>query len=403
MENILVLGGNFAGLASALKLRKKLPKRNFKITVISKWKNFVYIPSLPWLILGKRKPQQISIPLTKILSKHEINFIHSEVVNVDSSSKTVTIRNMTQLAFDYLIIATGSALDFDAIEGLGPEKGFNHSLFTLEHAIEAERAWQSFVTNPGPLIVGAVQGASCFGAMYEVVLNMDTELRRLKIRSKVPMTFITSEPYLGYMGLGGVGKSRRFLEDKFAEKDIKFITNTSVAKISDYQITLEDETTLPFHYSLLLPAYKGESFVINSSGLGNDRGFIPVNKFLQHQDHPHIYAAGVSIAIPPVEETPIPTGVPKTGHMSEHMGLVAAENIIADIYGKEKVATFEMRKRNTVCLMDTGNSGFLMSISPIFPPREKTIVKEHTIFHWGKILLEKYFMWKMSNGYINLP
>jgi sulfide:quinone oxidoreductase len=57
-------------------------------------------------------------------------------------------------------------------------------------------------------VVGAVQGASCFGPAYEFAMIMDTDLRRRKIRDKVPMTFVTAEPYIGHLGLGGVGDSK---------------------------------------------------------------------------------------------------------------------------------------------------------------------------------------------------
>lgn len=64
------------------------------------------------------------------------------------------------------------------------------------------------LADPGPIVVGAAAGASCFGPAYEFAAILDTDLRRRKLRDKVPMTFVTSEPYVGHMGLGGVGDSR---------------------------------------------------------------------------------------------------------------------------------------------------------------------------------------------------
>jgi len=83
---------------------------------------------------------------------------------------------------------------------LGP-RGHTQSICHVDHAIEAEKAWQEFVKSPGPVVVGAVQMASCYGPAYEFAAIMDTDLRRRKIRDKVPMTFVTAEPYIGHLGL----------------------------------------------------------------------------------------------------------------------------------------------------------------------------------------------------------
>ncbi len=60
----------------------------------------------------------------------------------------------------------------------------------------------------GPAIIGAVQGASCFGPAYEFAFILDTALRRKRVRDRVPMTFVTPEPYIGHLGLDGVGDTK---------------------------------------------------------------------------------------------------------------------------------------------------------------------------------------------------
>ena len=80
-------------------------------------------------------------------------------------------------------------------------------------------------------MVGAVQGASCYGPAYEFAMIMDTDLRRRKMRDKVPMTFVTAEPYIGHLGLGGVGDSKGMLESAMRDKHIKWICNAKVTKI----------------------------------------------------------------------------------------------------------------------------------------------------------------------------
>ena len=112
------------------------------------------------------------------------------------------------LDYDYLVIATGPKLAFDEIEGLRARRAHAVDLPCRPCGARGASAWDAFVKDPGPIVVGAVQGASCFGPAYEFAFIMETDLRRRKIRDQVPMTFVTAEPYIGHLGLGGVGDSK---------------------------------------------------------------------------------------------------------------------------------------------------------------------------------------------------
>ena len=92
--------------------------------------------------------------------------------------------------------------------------------------------------HPGPIVVGAAQGASCFGPAYEFAFILDADLRKRRLRDKVPMTFVTSEPYIGHLGLGGVGDSKGLLESELRMRHIKWITNASVQQFAPGQATV---------------------------------------------------------------------------------------------------------------------------------------------------------------------
>ena len=87
-------------------------------------------------------------------------------------------------------------------------------------------AFEEFCKNPGPIVIGAVQGASCFGPAYEFLFILETELRRRKIRDRVPMTFVTAEPYIGHLGLDGVGDTKGLLESEMRGQHIKWMTSS---------------------------------------------------------------------------------------------------------------------------------------------------------------------------------
>ena len=243
------------------------------------------------------------------------------------------------------------------------------------------------------------QGASCFGPAYEFSFIMDTDLRRKRRRRKVPMTFVTSEPYIGHLGLGGVGDSKGLLEHEFRQRDIRWYTNAKIKKIEQDKMTIEvineGEKEIPFGYAMIIPAFKGVDAVAQVEGLCNPRGFVIVDANQRSPRYPNIYAVGVCIAIAPPEPTPVPTGVPKTGYMIESMVSAAAHNIRASVNGEpvSSKATW-----NAVCLADLGNTGIAFVAMPQNPPRDVTWSKKGKWVHLAKIAFEKYFIRKMKKG-----
>lgn len=399
MARIVIVGGSFGGLTTALQLKQKLKKQNH-ITLISSDDQFVFIPSLPWLALGWRKPQDITIGLKDYLSCRDINFIHDTVHQIEPEQQIVVTARET-VPYDYLVLATGPHLDFAAVPGLGPETGYTESIFTLKHACRAYDSWQRYMAEGGPVVIGATQGVSCIGPAYEMIFEIDHLLRKMGRRSKTPLCFVTAEPYLGHFGLGGVGKSRRLMEDEFAEKDIKAFCSAAVDEITPGRVKLNDGTELPFNYSMFAPPFRGVDAIINS-GLGNPKGWLMVDEYYRLPKHQNIYGVGVSVGIMPVEPTPVPTGVPKTGNMTTNMAKLAAHNIAADIQGGSKIA-YPVTEIGVVCLADMGDSASLMVAKPALPPRQQTILKKKRWVRWAKLGFERYFMTKMKLGATYLP
>jgi len=395
MARIVVLGGSFGGLTAALEL-KRLLGNNAEVTVVSEDDRFVFLPSLPWLIMGWRKPEDITLKVSDILKPKNIDFIHEPAKQIDPDASKVTTSSK-QLAYDYLVISTGPHLAFDEIPGLGPDKGYTACTFTLDHAVKTGATWRSVLENPGPIVLGSSQMVSCFGPSYELAFEMDAELRRRKMRHKVPILYLTSEPYLGHMGVGGLGNSKTFMEHEFADRDIKPLVSQAIQEVTPGEIRLKDGNKIPFKLAMIAPPFKGVPAVMP---LGNPRGFIPVDKNYRHTKHKNIFAIGVAIAIAPPEATPVPTGVPKTGYMTVKMAKTAAATIASDVAGKTPPVADEL---GVVCLMDMGNTAALMKAYPVLPPRQSSYMKKAIWAKWMKLGFEKYFLWKMKRGMSQLP
>ncbi|MEA1941391.1 MAG: FAD-dependent oxidoreductase [Pseudomonadota bacterium] len=403
MAHIVVLGAGLGGVPMALEARKEL-RREDRITVVSDYPTFHFTPSNPWVAVDWRKPEKIKVELEPMFKKKGIDFVHAAATKVRPEDNAVDLANGETLEYDYLIIATGPELAFDEIEGLGPHGGFTQSVCHVDHAADANAAWQDFVKDPGPVIVGAVQGASCFGPAYETAMIYETDLRKRKIRDKVPMTFVTSEPYIGHLGLDGVGDTKGLLESEMRNRHIKWITSARVKKVEDGVMHVEEVAEdgsvkqtheLPFKFSMMLPAFRGIAAVRDVEGLVNPRGFVLIDEHQRNPNFSNVFSVGVCVAIPPVGSYPVPVGVPKTGFMIESMVVAAARNIRADLDGKpaRHEATW-----NAVCLADFGDGGVAFVAMPQIPPRNVNWSADGGWVHLAKAGFESYFMSKIRRG-----
>ena len=403
MAHIVILGAGLGGSIMAYELSEQIRKED-RITVVTKETKYHFVPSNPWIAVGWRKPEDITIDLADTMRKKNIEFRTTAAQKVHPAENRLELVDGTSLNYDYLIIATGPELAFDEIEGLGPHGGHTQSICHVDHALQANAAFEAFCKNPGPIVVGAVQGASCFGPAYEFLFILDTELRRRKIRDKVPMTFVTSEPYIGHLGLDGVGDTKGLLESEMRNHHIKWMTSTRVKKVEQGKMTVEEinedgsvkaEKDLPFGFSMMLPPFRGVEAVMGIEGLVNPRGFTIVDEHQRNPKFPNIFSIGVCVAIPPMGPTPVPCGVPKTGFMIESMVTATAHNLGQVLRGQEpdNVGTW-----NAVCLADFGDSGVAFVAQPQIPPRNVNWASSGKWVHLAKIAFEKYFIRKVKKG-----
>ena len=379
MAHIVVLGAGLGGLPAAYELKAELGAQH-RITVINALDYFQFVPSNPWLAVGWRDRETITLPLKPVLEKKGIEFIAQPVVRIDAEGNGVELRDGTRVAYDYLVITTGPKLAFEEVPGSGPQ-GHTQSICTTDHAEHALNEYRRFVQSPGPAIIGAMPGASCFGPAYEFTFIFSRDLQKRKIRHKVPITFVTSEPYIGHLGLGGVGDSKGMLESELRNHDVKWICNARVTKVEAgkmFVTELDDagqvkrEHELPFTYSMMLPAFKGVEAVASVEGLCNPRGFVLIDEHQRSKKYRNIFSAGVCVAIPPVEATPVATGAPKTGYMIESMVSAIVHNIAADLKGQPATAKGSW---NAICL-GHGQQGRCLRRAAADPAAQRQLVQE---------------------------
>ncbi len=402
-QRVAVLGSSFAGMTAALELRKHLAERH-EVVVLDPRDRFTFIPSLIWLPFGIREADDITFPLAPLYERKGIEFVNEAAAGVDVAAHTVTTAAGGAVEYDKLLVATGPRLAFEKIPGLGPDDGYTQSVCNLEHAERARAAWERFIENPGPVVVGTAQGGSCFGASYEFLFNVKHRIDKAGLAEVAPVTFLSAEPYLGHFGLGGVGDSAKRVEGFLDHLGIEGIAAASIAEVRDGEIELEGGRVLPFAYSMIVPPFAGVDAVRESEGLANPVGFVPIDDRFRHPEQPDVYAAGVATAIAPPESTPVPAGVPKTGQMSEAMAKVAAHNIAADIGGGAH-QEMPLADLSAICVLDAGNNGIVFKADHVLShgvhagaevPSARVMAGPQA--HWAKLAFERYFLASRKRG-----
>jgi len=399
MARVVVIGAGLGGLPSAYELRHVLP-REHKVTLISNQPKFTFVPSLPWVALGLKTLDSIQLDLAQTVTKHDIEFIHAAVTAIDPKSRQIKMGDRL-LDYDYAVIATGPELAMDNFKGLGPDNGYTQSICNPHHALLADEAWQKFLANPGPIVVGASPGASCFGPAYEYALLIHDELKKRGLRSQVPMTFITSEPYAGHLGIGGMASSRWLMRKFMADREIELMENTAISHFEPDAVHLADGRVIPSKFTMVLPPFRGPKFLREAEGLTDAKGFVPVLPTYRHPEFSSIYSVGVVTQLKAVEQTPIPTGAPKVGLMSEEMALAVAQNIALELgvtSGNQYRPTLQ-----AICFADFGNTGALFLADPLLPDasgeRKRAFIYHGFLVPWIKAGFEKYFLTKMRFGW----
>lgn len=403
MAKIVVLGAGIGGISQVYELKKALGKAH-EILLVGDSGRFEFTPSNPWVAVGWRKEGDIVVDLGRVMERQGVGFTGVGARRLHPGENRLELNDGSSIDYDYLVIATGPKLAFEEVPGLGPEQGFTQSVCRTGHAASAHADFEKLAADPGPVVIGAAAGASCFGPAYEYAFILDTELRKRKIRDRVPMHFVTPEPYVGHLGLDGVGDTKSLMESELRNRHIRWTCNAKITGVADGKVSFTEfdgegaekkQHSLEYRHAMILPAFRGVNAIAGIEGLTNPRDFILIDKYQRNPRYPNIYAVGVCVAIPPVGPTPVPTGAPKTGYMIESMVTAATHNIEAALQGREPDAEGSW---SAVCLADFGDTGVAFVAVPQIPPRNTSWSSRGKWVHLAKVAYEKYFLHKVRTA-----
>jgi sulfide:quinone oxidoreductase len=398
-KKVVVLGSNFGGLTAALAVKHEL-EGDVDVTVVSPSDHFLFNPSLIWLPFGRREREDITFPVAPTFESHDVDFVNAPATGIDLAAKKVTYGSGSTIDYDYLVIATGYQNKDDVVPGF---KENAVTITTIDEAERAHTAWQKYLENPGDVVIAATQSAGCFGAAYEFLFNTAYHLRKNGLHDRVKLTYVTSEPFLGHFGIGGLPHGEQLLGMFLKKEGIDSRINVAIDHIDDGAMVVEGGERLPFAFSMVVPPFLGQEFLKGADGIADEKGYVKVRDTYQTLDHDEVYAVGVAAAVDVPWHTPTPVGIPKTGFPTEVMAHTAASNIAAQVRGEEPSESKGFADIKAVCVMDAGNNGVIILADKMLPPRKHGVLIPGPQAHLMKLGFEKYFMWKSRHGYVNLP
>lgn len=394
MTHVVVVGAGIAGVPAAYALKSRLTSGD-QVTVVSDKDYFHFVPSNPWVAMGWRDRPDVAFPIEPYLAERGIKFVCSALQGIAPESSEIKLANGQTLKYDYLLIATGVEGNFDEMPGLA---AYTHSVLHIEQAEKAHAAYREFVKNPGPIVVGAMQGSSVLGPVYEYAFLADADLKRRNIRGRVPITLVTPEPWPGHLGLGAAGASREAVEAALKDTGIKVIANARTLRVEAGKIHVAeldeagDEKALhelPYAYSVYWPSFRGVAAVRNASALVNKKGLVEVDEYMRNRAYHNVFATGICVAHGVVERTPLEVGAPDSVYSIQKETETAVFNIVASLRGESMVSNIPQRAR---WLADMGESGATYLSAPQVPLRDINWMRQGRWVHLAKVDFEKYFI-----------
>ena len=461
---VVILGAGFAGHTAALHL-SRLARGKAEITVVSPRNRFTWFPSLIWVGTGTMSEDETVFELAPVYQKIGVNYVDGRAKIIDAAAQVVTVETRdgkaADLRYDYLINATGPYLNFEGTPGLGPETGNTVSVCSVEHAVDARAKYLEILAalkkgRRRTLVVGVGHpAATCEGAGFEYLMNVHADLRRRGLRDFVDLVWLTNEPEVGDFGVDGIEamksgslvRGQSLVRMVLDESHIRAIAAAGVTRVEPgrifYDQAGEDSGTIDYDFAMLIPQFRGIPLTYRgadgadiTSEMTMPSGFMRVDanyepkSYEQYRgdDWPalyrsprygNVYAVGIAFAPPhPISKTKkaasglaVVATPPRTGMASGIMGRAAAENVAAQLDGREPDHHARMSEMPAACIASMGKSlwsGEAASIimTPVVRDFERypqygrdlslCVLDVGLNGAWTKRLLHSAFLWKLQ-------
>ncbi|MBX5464598.1 MAG: NAD(P)/FAD-dependent oxidoreductase [Clostridia bacterium] len=376
-QRVVFLGAGDGGMMAANRLarmmREELDRGELEILLIGDSDRHLYQPGLLYVALNQAEPQQFFRPQTRLLMTG-VQLLVDPAVRISPEQRTVECASGRRVEYDFLVIATGSHPDLDAIPGL---RQGGYSFYTLPEALRLRKALQEFQGGRVLMAIGVPH--KCPVAPLEFMFILDDYLRRTGLREKSELVY--TYPIARLHSLQPVAE---WTEKVFAERNIRgetFFNVESVDPDAHKVSTLEGEEV---EYDLLvaIPPHKGAQ-VIRDSGLGDADGWLPTDpRTLRMKGQERIYVLGDATDLP----------ISKAGSTAHYESEVVARNLVHELRGEPPVTLYDGK---VFCFIEAGlEEATYVSFDYRNPPRPASPA---AMIHWFKLAYNEMY-WLSLRG-----
>ena len=367
MKKVLILGGGFAGVQTAIELQKS---GQFKVTLVSDRDYLFVYPISIWIPVRTNTFEDAKVALAKIQRKYPFNLVIDKVTKIQASNNQVICESQI-LSYDYLVVAFGA----DKMQ----HKGINNTLTICgkpEQTLDLRNKLDMLaLKGTGKIAIGfggnpkdksAVRG----GPAFELIFNIHHYLKKKGLRDNFELTmFAPMEEPGARMGKGAM----KAIHTLFAKQNIQKRFGKKITEFVEDGVIFEDESKLEADLIMFIAGAKGSAILTDSDLPLSEAGFVKINNYNQVAEFPNVFAIGDAAAYEGPEWTA------RQGHIAELMGRNAAHNILQIEKGKTDFKGYQ-KHLNILCIMDMGNGAAF-----VYRDNKKEIMIPMPIFgHWVK-------------------
>lgn len=379
-RTVLVLGAGIGGIVAAGTLRKLLPASD-RVIVVDRAGQHFFPPSLLWLMVGERAPEEFSRPLDRLLHRG-IEFRQGNVTRIDPVQREVEIDGQS-LRADALVIALGAEYAPETIPGLA-EAGL--CIYTMEGATAIRDALGGFAGRRIVILTAAPQ-YKCPAAPYETALLVEDYLRKRGVRSETSIGLFAAEPRPMFVAGPEVGAAVRGMVEA---RGIAYRPEHQVKEVDPVNRRISFANGVSAEYDLLLyvPPHRAPA-VVREAGLANGSGWVPVDRHTLLTKFEGVFAIGDITTIPLKMGRPLP----KAGVFAHGQAEVVAHNIAHAWTGKGGLRQFT---GEGMCFIETGGGRAGIGKGDFYaePIPQVGMRGPNRFWHMGKILYEKYWLYR---------
>ena len=330
---VVVLGGGVGGTLTANLIAGRSGSMA-RVTVVDSTGRHVYQPGFLYVAVGQEDSRALSRPETSLL-RDNVRLVREPALKVDPEERTVELASGARIPYDYLVLATGSRTAMEEVPGAETA----HDFYTMAGAKRLFKALEGF--KGGKILLG-VAGIpyKCPPAPVEFMFLLDDYLRGRGIRTLCKLQLLS--PINRALT---VAEASKLVEPILAERDIEVCTFFNVESVdaAAKSVTSLEGETLDYDLLILVPPHRGQK-VVEDSGLGDERGWVPVDKHtLMHEKFERIWALGDTTNIP----------ISKSGSVAHFEASVVAEHIVAAVKGEAPPERVYGGK--VMCFIETGH------------------------------------------------